>query len=95
MSSKFFEVSDIDVKLHVVFQSEKIVEIEDGYDDTRRNAANNAVLSEEVSGTPDDAECQSESHGKDAAVDNEEDDDVYEHPGEASIGKKLWNFLTT
>lgn len=81
-----------------MFQYEKVVEIQDGYGETTRNA----VLSEEVNGTPDDAEehdaeYKSESHGEDAVVDNEDadEDEDYEHPGEASIGKKLWHFFTT
>ncbi|KAI9127685.1 hypothetical protein K1719_000678 [Acacia pycnantha] len=84
----------------LLVQSEKIVEIQDGYDETTRNAANHPALSEEVNGTPDDAgdhaEYRSEeSLGEDAGgADNGEDVDVG-HPGEASIGKKLWTFLTT
>ncbi|KAK4284273.1 hypothetical protein QN277_001128 [Acacia crassicarpa] len=81
----------------ILVQSEKIVEIQDDYDETARNAANHSALSEEVNGTPDDArdhdEYRSEeSHGEGA--DNVEDVDIG-HPGEASIGKKLWTFLTT
>lgn len=75
------------------FQTEKIVEIQD--------ATNNTTLSEEVNETPDDAvidnaEYRSEdSRGEDGGgADNEEDEETV-HPGEASIGKKLWNFLTT
>ncbi|XP_054786607.1 nuclear matrix constituent protein 1 [Prosopis cineraria] len=80
-------------------QSEKIVEIQDGSGETTRNAANNTALSEEVNGTPDDAGnhdaeyMSEESRGEDTA-DREEDEDI-ERPGEASIGKKLWNFFTT
>ncbi|KAK7340780.1 hypothetical protein VNO77_21493 [Canavalia gladiata] len=78
----------------------KVVETQDGYGDTARTFANNMALSEEVNGTADDVEendtqSRSESHGEDAGgVDNEDDED-YQHPGEASIGKKLWNFFTT
>jgi len=53
------------------------------------------VLSEEVNGTPDRNGSQVEhSVGDDDDGDEEEDEEV-EHPGEASIGKKLWKFLTT
>ncbi|KAI4346808.1 hypothetical protein L6164_007675 [Bauhinia variegata] len=83
-------------------QSDKIVEVHDGYGDTTKNLANNMALSEEVNGKPDspeeehDAEYRSESHDEDAGdVDDEDGDEEYEHPGEASMGKKLWKFLTT
>ncbi|XP_010692447.2 protein CROWDED NUCLEI 1 isoform X2 [Beta vulgaris subsp. vulgaris] len=54
------------------------------------------VQSEEVNGTPD----QHGDYGDEeysVAEEEEEDDDEEEavHPGEASIGKKLWKFLTT
>ncbi|KAI4352260.1 hypothetical protein L6164_006529 [Bauhinia variegata] len=83
-------------------QSDKIVEVHDGYGDTTNNVANNMALSEEVNGKPDspedenDAEYMSESRGEVAdGTDDQNDDEEYEHPGEVSIGKKLWNFLTT
>ena len=54
-------------------------------------------MSEEVNGTPEEYgdvdEYRSESHGEDANVDG--DDEESEHPGEASIGNKLWKFFTT
>ncbi|RZB54046.1 protein CROWDED NUCLEI 1-like [Glycine soja] len=83
-------------------QSLKGAETRDGYGgDTIGTFVNNMALSEEVNGTADDveendAEYRSESHGEDAAggVENEDDED-YLQPGEASIGKKLWNFFTT
>lgn len=64
-------------------------------------------MSEEVNGTPEAAveyddgdEYRSESHGEDAVrvdvMDGDDDEDEEsEHPGEVSIGKKLWTFLTT
>lgn len=91
----------VDVKVHVIvcFKSQKNVEIQDGYGDMTRNIANNMALSEEVNGTADDVEehdteYRSESHGEDAGGVDDEDEDS-QHPGEASIGKKLWNFFTT
>ncbi|ESW11327.1 hypothetical protein PHAVU_008G020600 [Phaseolus vulgaris] len=82
-------------------QSMKGVETRDGYGgDTTGTFANNITLSEEVNGTADDAEendaeYRSESHGEDAGGVEIDDDEDYQHPGEASIGKKLWNFFTT
>ncbi|KAA8547829.1 hypothetical protein F0562_004258 [Nyssa sinensis] len=70
------------------------------------NADNDMILSEEVNGTPEAAgeygndEYLSESHGEDGDGDGDDDDDDGDeeealHPGEVSIGKKLWTFLTT
>ncbi|XP_010265318.1 PREDICTED: protein CROWDED NUCLEI 1 isoform X2 [Nelumbo nucifera] len=63
----------------------------------------NAELSEEVNGTTEgpveygDEEYASEGDEGDGFGDEDEDDDddESEHPGEVSIGKKLWNFFTT
>ncbi|XP_050230580.1 protein CROWDED NUCLEI 1 [Mercurialis annua] len=64
----------------------------DGDADTARNLVENATLSEEVNGTPEEA-------GDSAVADDDEDDEdeesESEHPGEASIKKKLWTFFTT
>lgn len=81
-------------------QSLKGVETRDDYGDTTGTFANNMALSEEVNGTADDAEennaeYRSESRGEDAGGVDDEDDEDYLQPGEASIGKKLWNFFTT
>lgn len=46
-------------------------------------------LSEEVIGTPEKG-----GDGEATEEDEEEDDDLM-HPGEVSVGKKLWRFLTT
>jgi len=84
-----------------LFQSMKGVDARDGYGgDTTGTFANNITLSEEVNGTADDAdendaEYKSESHGEDDGGVEIEDDEDYQQPGEASIGKKLWNFFTT
>ncbi|XP_058767473.1 nuclear matrix constituent protein 1 [Vicia villosa] len=82
-------------------QSQKVVETQDDYDNTTRTIASNMALSEEVNGTADDAEdhdaeYRSVSHGVDDDEENEnENDEDYQHPGETSVGKKLWKFFTT
>ncbi|KAL4362478.1 hypothetical protein GQ457_04G023710 [Hibiscus cannabinus] len=60
----------------------------------------NMALSEEVNGTPegdgeysDGDDYKSESHSE--GLKDEDEDDETEHPGEVSIGKKVWTFLTT
>ncbi|GMN57035.1 hypothetical protein TIFTF001_026146 [Ficus carica] len=80
-----------------------LADAEDGYVDATKNIAENTALSEEVNGTPqrageyaDGDEIQSESHGDDAShVEDEDDEEESQHPGEVSIGKKLWTFFTT
>ncbi|KAJ6865668.1 protein CROWDED NUCLEI 1 [Populus alba x Populus x berolinensis] len=72
-------------------------------DGSARRMDENAALSEEINGTPEGAgeygiadENRSETPRGDNE-DEDEDDDEEEslHPGEVSIGKKLWTFLTT
>ncbi|KAJ8775371.1 hypothetical protein K2173_023136 [Erythroxylum novogranatense] len=67
--------------------------------DGARQFTENAALSEEVNGTreevleydvADQNRCLSQSEGED---DDEEEEP--QHPGEVSIGKKLWTFFTT
>ncbi|CAA2954511.1 Hypothetical predicted protein [Olea europaea subsp. europaea] len=68
---------------------------------TANTSLDDMVMSEEVSGTAgakdySDEDLQTKSREEDDDDDNDDgDDDEVDHPGEASIGKKLWTFLTT
>lgn len=58
------------------------------------------VMSEEVNGTPQqDRERHDDEIGTPAGEDDEDDDDSedeeVELPGEVSIGRKLWTFIST
>lgn len=74
---------------------------QDGDGDTANQLVDNMVLSEEVNGTPEgtreyeNQQHRSGSHGEDDEDDGDDDDDEAEHPGEVSISKKFWTFLTT
>lgn len=88
-------------------QCERISGTQGGDSDTTKNLFENTALSEEVNRTPEGAgkygdgdEYRSESLGEDAPLVDivdveEEDDDESEHPGEVSVGKRLWTFFTT
>ncbi|XAR71344.1 hypothetical protein NMG60_11028553 [Bertholletia excelsa] len=76
---------------------------EDGNGNATSKLVNDMVLSEEVNGTPERRtleyghdECGSEAHREEEKDEDEDDiEEESQHPGEASIGKKLWTFLTT
>ncbi|EEF36393.1 DNA double-strand break repair rad50 ATPase, putative [Ricinus communis] len=81
---------------------EQLEVVSDTDADSTRNLVEYAALSEEVNGTPDEGgefgvaeEYRSESHRGDEDDEEDEDEDESVHPGEASIGKKLWTFFTT
>lgn len=62
---------------------------------TKSTRVEDLAMSEEVNGTGGEysgEEFRSESREE---ADNEGDDNEVNHPGEVSIGKKLWTFLTT
>ena len=76
--------------------------MEDGNADTSSKPVDNMVLSEEVNGTPKEgtgedgnSECRTVFNGEDGEDDSDGDDEESEHPGEVSVGKKLWKFITT
>lgn len=82
------------------WQCVNVLDAQDG-DGSTRKLDENAVLSEEVNGTTEGAgeygiadDNRSETP-RDEDDDEDEDDEESEHPGEVSIGKKLWTFLTT
>ncbi|XP_057462621.1 nuclear matrix constituent protein 1-like [Actinidia eriantha] len=83
-------------------QFETAAGAEDGNADTSSKPVDNMVLSEEVNGIPEEgmgedgnSECRTVSNGEDDEDDSDGDDEESEHPGEVSVGKKLWKFITT
>ncbi|XP_038891058.1 protein CROWDED NUCLEI 1 [Benincasa hispida] len=74
---------------------------DDGIAGTSKISIDMVSLSEEVNGSPENAskyggrsEYRSESC-EEVENEDEDDDEESEHPGEVSIGKKLWTFFTT
>lgn len=85
--------------LHVQFKNAG--DTHGGRIDTANTSADDVVGSE-VNGMAERArdysheDFKSESHGEEDDDDNNDGhDDEVDHPGEVSIGKKLWTFLTT
>lgn len=80
-------------------RSKRVADSQVGIADITSNLVENTIMSEEVNETPEEYGDVDEyrSHGEDANVDgeDEEDEEDSEHPGEVSIGKKLWTFFTT
>ncbi|RVW45573.1 Protein crowded nuclei 1 [Vitis vinifera] len=81
--------------VHVTTLKFKTVDIVGGNNDSAR-LAENMELRQEIPGNPGDTPGYEDENG---SMSHEEDDnsdeDESEHPGDASIGKKLWNFFTT
>lgn len=89
------------------FSSDRIVRLETATETDGGNAATtkseeNVELSEEVNGITEGAAEYGDEDGyetevgaDDGNVEEDEDDEGAEHPGEVSIGKKLWHFFTT
>uniref|UniRef100_A0A2P2MH22 Putative nuclear matrix constituent protein 1-like protein n=1 Tax=Rhizophora mucronata TaxID=61149 RepID=A0A2P2MH22_RHIMU len=90
--------SDTDGSSHFV-RSEKASDFRNGDADTTRKLVEKAALSEELNGPIEYAIAEqnaSESHrDNDDEDDGDDDGGESEHPGEVSIGKKLWTFFTT
>ncbi|KAB2057470.1 hypothetical protein ES319_A11G171300v1 [Gossypium barbadense] len=92
---------------HFLQQGETGPDTKDGNAGATKTFDANMALSEVVNGTPqgvgeygDGNDYQSESHSEghkdeDEDENDEEEENNMEHPGEVSIGKKLWSFLTT
>ncbi|TQD74391.1 hypothetical protein C1H46_040103 [Malus baccata] len=83
---------------------ETLANTQDGDADAVKNQEENPVASEEVNGSTaggqeyvDGDEYRSESREATPIEEDDDDDEEEssEHPGQASIGKKLWTFLTT
>lgn len=85
----------------VILQCGSLADTQDGDANGTKEIVEDMALSEEVNGTPDKGDKhgnRSESLGVDAVALDEDGDEAEcedEHPGEVSIGKKLWTFLTT
>lgn len=68
-----------------------------GLGDTANNFEDDLDTNEDVNGIPKGVREDSNAKKKGEPVEEEKDDeeDDFDHPGEVSIGKKLWKFLTT
>lgn len=71
-----------------------IIRNEDGTQ-TINHFVGETEISEEVNGTPERARDESIDNLTQVQEEDDDDEEEVEHPGEKSIGKKLWTFLTT
>ncbi|KAJ0095114.1 hypothetical protein Patl1_16527 [Pistacia atlantica] len=84
----------------VEFSQDRVVQFkatEDIVDDNAdgQKSIENTELSEEVNGTPEYVDEDENGSTILEDEDDDDDDDGSDHPGEVSIGKKLWNFFTS
>ncbi|CAN1241273.1 Protein CROWDED NUCLEI 1 [Linum perenne] len=77
-------------------QSVQIEEVAEHMDD-ETNTETNLEMSQEVSGrlVMDEENGTPGEYSSRSGREDEGEDEEYEHPGEASVGKKLWTFFTT
>lgn len=79
--------------MYPFLQFNDAVATQDGDDDPMNHVTSDLGVSEEVNKTPERG--RDVSNMENRGDSQEEDEDDVEHPGEVSMGRKLWTFLTT